>query len=368
MNALEYTKELIAITSPSGEERAITEYIKSIIVPFGTVYKTNCSLALHIKGKNTKKAFILNGHTDTVPASNTWSHDPYVPIEKNGKLYGLGASDMKSGVGIMLTLAEYYAANQPPCDMWYMFVEKEEIDGSGTKALLDYIPDLTATYPGGVEGVILEPTDARTIGIGHKGNVFVTLTFEGEGGHGSAVKPYNQRAAHNAATFVTAIPQIGDAWQKNYSDRVLGLPTINVTDLQSSGSPALNAIPEAVTVTLDIRTTPQLGRVLSQELKAIAKKYTCTYSYPYNPSGYGLCPENSVLLKIARKEFAADSILVFQGATDQLFFTEKNIPMLIYGPGCNAVMHQPDEYVEISAIETCLNTIKAIYTQYTAHS
>lgn len=367
MTALEYTKELIAITSPSGKERAITEYIESMVAAFGTVYKTGNSLALHIKGQNTKKAFILNGHTDTVPASEMWSGDPYVPIEKNGKLYGLGASDMKSGVGIMLTLAEYYAANQPQCDMWYMFVEKEEIDGSGTKALLDYIPDLTAAYPGGVEGVILEPTDARTIGIGHKGNVFVTCTFEGEGGHGSVEKPFKLRATYKAATFVNAIGHINENWQKNYANSTLGLPTINVTDIHSQGSSALNAIPEKVVVTLDVRTTPELSTSLAQELKTIAKEYKCTYSYPYNPSGYGLCPENSVLLKIARKGFAADSILVFQGATDQLFFTEKNIPMLIYGPGCNAVMHQPDEYVEISAIETCLNTIKTLYTLYSAH-
>lgn len=364
MNALEYTKELISIPSPSSEEQAIADYVQSIIAPFGVVYKTGNSLALHLKGKNTKRAFILNGHTDTVPTSDLWTHNPYEPIEKSGKLYGLGASDMKSGVGIMLALAENYAQNQPPCDMWYMFVEKEEIDGSGTKALLDYIPDLTAAYPGGVEGLILEPTDACTVGIGHKGNVFVTVTFEGEGGHGSIAKPYKERASYTAAGFIHSLDHINENWQKNYAHTVLGLPTINVTDIHSKGSAALNAIPEKVAVTIDIRTTPELGKSLSQELKIIAKEYKCTYSYPYNPSGYGLCPDSSVLLTIARERFAADSIQVFQGATDQLFFTEKNIPMLIYGPGCNAVMHQPDEYVAISAIENSVETIKTIYETY----
>lgn len=368
MNALEYTKELIAIPSPSGEERAITEFIKSMITPFGTVTKTNHSLALHIKGKNTKRAFILNGHTDTVPTSDLWSHDPYVPIEKNGKLYGLGASDMKSGIGIMLTLAEYYAANQPPCDMWFMFVEKEEIDGSGTKTLLEHMPDMNSHYQEGAEGIILEPTDAGTVGIGHKGNVFATLTFEGIGGHGSVAKPYKQRAAHKAAMFMNKLQTISDLWDKKYSDTALGSPTVNITNVHSGGSTALNAIPEVVTITLDIRTTPRLGAALSDELTTIAKLYSCTVSYPYSPNSYGLCPESSRLLNIARKLFDAEKIGVFQGATDQLFFTEKNIPMLIYGPGCNAVMHQPDEYVEISAIETCLNTIKTIYTQYTSHS
>ena len=230
------------------------------------------------------------------------------------------------------------------------------------------MPDLNAQYPDGVEGIILEPTDAKNVGIGHKGNVFVELEFSGDGGHGSVAKPYAQRAIHKAAVFIYDLPNISDRWHEKYSNAVLGEPTINVTNLQSGGSAALNAVPESATVTIDIRTTPELGKNLSQELHAIAKKYQCTFTYPHAPNGHGLCPETSTLLKIARNEFKAQDITIFQGATDQLFFTDKDIPMIIYGPGANAAMHQPNEYVEKAAIETCINTIQTIYTHYVSHS
>jgi acetylornithine deacetylase/succinyl-diaminopimelate desuccinylase-like protein len=362
--ALQYTTDIIAIQSHSGDEDAIAQHIYKVTKKWGTVQQIGKSVVLHIVGQNRQKAFILNGHTDTVPDSPQWATDPYTAYTKDDKLYGLGASDMKSGVGIMLALAEQNAHTQPLCDMWFMFVEQEETDGRGTKAVLDTMPDFNQAYPEGVEGIILEPTDATHYGIGHKGNVFVQLTFKGAGGHGSVALPYTNRASYKAAHFIAKLSALQKIWQQDYTHKILGSPTINVTDLASLGSAAFNAVPQEVVVTLDIRTSPLLATHFEKELNMLAKKYDFSYNYPYNPSGYGLCPESSVLLSYVRSTVPSHTITVFQGATDQLFFTEKNIPMLIYGPGCNAVMHQPNEYVEITAIQKATTTIQKLITQF----
>ena len=363
--ALNYTKKLISISSDSGNEQAISSYIQETVATLGSVQTIEQSVVLHIVGKDQTKALIFNGHIDTVPAGSSWQTQPLTAVEKNGKLYGLGASDMKSGVGIMLQLANDFANQQPPCDMWFMFVEQEETDGRGTKKVLDVLPDFTNAYPGGVEGFILEPTNSAYVAIGHKGNIFVTLTFDGQGGHGSMELPYQQRASHKAAHFIQQLPRIAQSWKTTYTHAILGEPTINVTNIESVGSKALNAVPQSVIVSLDIRTTPELSAQFTGAIDALAATYGATYSYPYKPNGYGLCSEDSQLLAIAKKQFAVKDIRVFQGASDQLFFTANNIPMLIYGPGTDTVMHQPNEYVEISAIDKTYNVLQSFIAHFT---
>lgn len=361
---LNFLKELVAIPSSSGNEQAMVEHIKKKLVDKGELQAFDNSLILKIKGENSQKAIIFNGHIDTVPASDLWTKDPFkLTIEKD-KAYGLGVSDMKSGLAIMLSLVEKYTDQQPPVDLLFMFVENEETDGRGTKKVLENLPDLNRHYPIGVEGVILEPTDASYIGIGHKGNVFINLVFEGQGGHGSEIINPELRAVAKMSHFVNELQNISASWVKKYTDRHLGKPTINVTSVKSLGSEALNAVPEAVTMTLDIRTTPKLSSSLTEELKALAKKFVFKFSMPYEPTGYGLCDPNSKVLKIVKSQVGPQNIQIFQGASDQLFFTAKNIPMIIFGPGTNAVMHHPNEFVELKKIEKCQAILEDLIEKY----
>lgn len=361
-SAVKLTQTLIAIPSASGNEKELADYIEKFVKNYGTVYRFNNSLVLKITGHNNRKAFIINGHIDTVPGNEQWTLDPLKPTIKTGKLYGLGASDMKSGVAIMLTLADKFSKTKPECDILFMFVEKEEIDGSGTKLLLESLNDLSKPYRQGIEGLILEPTNAETVGVGSKGNIFCDLTFLGRGGHGSVSLNANERATYKMANFIKYIPEIEDKWRKRYSDKTLGKPTINVTNVMSLGGDAPNVVPQQIDLKLDIRTTPSLEINFNSTMNTLAKNYDFTYVLPHGITSPGLCPQNSYLLRIVTKKFGKTSL--FQGATDQTFFTAKKIPMLIYGPGDNATMHQSDEFVTVKNIEKSQRKIEEIIENY----
>ena len=343
------TKKLISIPSVSGNEQAITEYIENYINNFGKITRHNNSLALKIVGKDRSKLFILNGHTDTVPEGMGWKSDPYKPKVINKKIVGLGSSDMKSGVAIMLYIAKLFSTKKPPCDLLFMFVENEEIDGSGTANLMKFIhKDITKYSQSG--GLILEPTNSNNFGLGSKGNVFCEIHFKGVGGHGSVSGNKKDRSIEQMANFINALPKIRKEWADKYSEALLGEPTINVTSVFAGDNTAQNVIPNIASCVIDVRTTPQLENTYKKELNKLASKYSFSYNLPHGLTKHGLCQKDSSIFKLAKKYYQKMDIKVFTGATDQCFYTEHNIPMLIFGPGENTQMHKPGEYVKIQNI------------------
>jgi succinyl-diaminopimelate desuccinylase len=350
------TKRLISISSVSGNEQAITNYIENNVKNLGKITRLNNSLALKISGKDSTKLFILNGHTDTVPAGEGWKSEPYQAKVINGKIIGLGSSDMKSGIAIMLYIAKIFSTKKPPCDLLFMFVESEEVDGSGTAKLMKFIHnDITKYDQSG--GLILEPTNANSFGLGSKGNVFCEINFKGLGGHGSVSGNKTDRSIEQLANFINALPVIRKEWTNKYSEALLGEPTINVTSVFAGDKSAQNVIPNIASCVIDVRTTPQLEKSYKKELDKLASKYKFSYSLPHGLTKHGLCQKDSTIFKLAEKYYQKMDIKVFTGATDQCFYTEHNIPMLVYGPGESTQMHNLDEFVKVQNVSKAASVI-----------
>ena len=137
-------KQLISIESVSGNESAIQEFIKAYLVTLGfspTSYKGN--VMVKISGQDTHKALIFNAHVDTVAVGeiSSWEYNPFKGIVEDDKVYGLGASDEKATIAVMLHLAEILVKQPPAVDVWLHFVVKEEVDGSGTKDCLEWFTE-----------------------------------------------------------------------------------------------------------------------------------------------------------------------------------------------------------------------------------
>ncbi len=364
-NNVKYCKDLIAIMSMSGHEEQVFEYISLKTIGIGKRYKLEKSLTIHITGINTKKAFILNGHVDTVDTlqNPSWMHDPLTANIMNDVISGLGASDMKSGVAIMLSILLKYKQNKPPVDLWFMFAGSEETDGSGTKQCLEHFSSILKSYET-VGGVILEPTDASTVGIGHRGNVFCKLSFSGVGGHGSENIDMRHRAIMKCADFMSNIESIQKNWIKKYSDKTIGEPTINITAINGGNFDSPNIVTDTVELMLDIRTTPKLSSNLDHTLKDISDKFKFAYNLPHGVCGDGQCGENAYVLSVFKSVVSDVTYSIFNGASDMCFYTERGIDMVIYGPGKSDTMHKPNESVSLVNINKVESDITKIIEKF----
>src|SRR3990167_7352058 len=113
---------------------------------------------------------------DTVySGSLPWRYGPWTAHKDGDKMIGLGASDMKGGLAASMLLAEAMAANgKPPVDMWFTYVVKEEVDGSGTESFADWFKK--KGYVGryrDMAAIFTEPTGLVEIEHGHRGNMFI---------------------------------------------------------------------------------------------------------------------------------------------------------------------------------------------------
>lgn len=137
------------------------------------------NLAARLRGSGDGRSLMLNGHIDTVPAGDpiNWTSDPWVPVIRDGRLYGRGACDMKGGVASMVAAAIAVSRSKCPLtgDLLVTTVTDEEVNGLGTVAMLDrgYRADAA---------VVPEPNDLE-IHIAFRGILVGELSVPGRAGH-----------------------------------------------------------------------------------------------------------------------------------------------------------------------------------------
>src|SRR5919197_1915068 len=205
------------------------------------------------------------GHTDTVPLGNAaWSRDPFAGEVDGKRLYGRGASDMKSGVAAMVAAALEIARLPRKAGLRLAIVTGEETGCDGSA-------HLARTVELGRAGALVvgEPTGNRPV-IGHKGALWLRGRTRGVTAHGSMPQEgvsalYTAaRAALKLEAFRFEMP----------ADPLLGSPTLNVGTLSSGLN--INSVPDEAVMGIDIRTIPaqrhadvraQLEQILGPEVE-----------------------------------------------------------------------------------------------------
>lgn len=332
---MELLSSLIAVPSESHHEVKIKEFILSWLDErsIRTFEQDNNAIAF-IPGVDRTKALVLNGHTDTVPAGDPgkWTYGPYNPEIIDGLLYGLGCSDMKAGVAGLLELAAYYQGSKPPCDLWFSFVAREETDGRGTESFIEWFKQqgYLDNYAH-IEGIIAEPTNCAFVGLGHRGNYFIRVNLATD----------TEEPATALATLANELKQLAAKWQQNYAHPMLGLPSLGLTGIDYDSTREHNPL---ATLTLDIRTTPELHANLDAELTSFLATHCPAATYEtISACPVGWCPENAQIRKIATDHFPDLPQQAMTGSTDLCFFSEQNIPCVIFGPGQREKMHSINE-------------------------
>jgi succinyl-diaminopimelate desuccinylase len=341
--------------SPPGSEEACASYLAGLLDRAGFVVirhdfaPRRTSIIARLTGRDAEApALAFTGHLDTVPlGARAWSVDPQGEL-RDGRLYGRGASDMKGGVAAFVVAAiEAAASNSLRRGLTLILTAGEETGCRGARHLAEI------GVLGSASGLVVAEPTANRLALAHKGALHLRARTAGRTAHGS-MPQLGDNAVMKAVRAATALNEFtfGVA-----AHPLLGEPTATVTSLQ--GGEAVNVVPDACAMTVDIRTLP--GQQHGEILRALAARLgsEIVFDTPLaDLPAVGTDPDSA----FAR---CASEVLAEVGGRDAApplgmpYFTDGSVlqpaldgcPTLIVGPGEPGQAHQTDEWCATQAIE-----------------
>ena len=182
-------EEMIKINSVVGREGELAFYLKEELEAIGLdcemhdVEPDRPNIYGRMMGESPGKRLNFNGHTDTVPIVEGWDMDPFTPIVREDKMYGLGSCDMKGGIACTLNMlrAISNSGHTLQGELSFSGVIDEEAYGKGAKAMLE-------TDLAGVDAIVLaEPypgDETKPIPLGITGKILYDIKVKGKAAHG----------------------------------------------------------------------------------------------------------------------------------------------------------------------------------------
>jgi len=235
--------ELIQTPSISGDEKETADLIQKYLEKNGvdTQRKYNNVWVQNQILDPDKPTLLLNSHHDTVKPNAGWSMDPYKPIEREGKLFGLGSND--AGASLVSLLATFlFFKNRDDLDHNIIFAATAEEETTGENGIASVLGEL-----GQIDlAIVGEPTGMQ-LAIAEKGLMVLDCQARGISGHAA------RDTGDNAILMALNDIQWLSSYKFDQSSKYLGPVKITVTMIQAGYQH--NVIPDRCTFTVDIRTT-----------------------------------------------------------------------------------------------------------------
>jgi succinyl-diaminopimelate desuccinylase len=316
--------------------------------------------------KGHARTFGFNGHTDVVPVGDlaAWTVDPFGAEERDGWLYGRGATDMKSGVAAFVAAAVDFARETPPDGALILTItgDEEGTSTDGTVALLDWMRDNGEAMAACLVG---EPTCPEQMGdmikIGRRGSLSAFVTARGVQGHSA----YPHRANNPLHALVRYLRDL-TAQPMDEATGHFDPSTLQVTTIDC-GNTASNVIPADGRATVNIRfndrhTGASVTDWLRGEAERVAQETGVAFDVQVKISGESFLTPPGELSDLVGRAVQAETnrvpVLSTSGGTSDARFVRDHCPVVEFGL-VGQTMHQVDERVEIAHI----HQLKAIYTR-----
>ncbi|MFN8475755.1 MAG: ArgE/DapE family deacylase [Anaerolineae bacterium] len=324
------------------------------------------------------RSLILNGHVDVVPIGDEalWTVPPFGGVVKDGKLYGRGALDMKSGLaaGVFAIAALQRLGFRPAQDVLVESVIGEESGGVGTLATI-----VAGHTAGGV--IVLEPTRMRMCPV-QSGALTFRLTVEGKAAH-AALRHYGVSAIEKFALILAAISDLEARRHENFSHPLYEDPRhaapISIGTVH--GGEWHSSVPERVVAegrfgVLPGESNDAARAALESTVRAVAETDPWLRENPPRVEWFegqfesGETPADHPLLQT----LAAAHVDVLgtppavegvpYGSDLRLFTNHARLPAVLYGPGEVSVAHTVDEWIDLEEVVTATKIVAAFITRW----
>ena len=356
--SLQLAKQLIAQVSVTPDDHGCQEIIVERLraigfsiepMPFGRTQN------LWVRHGNGTPLVCFAGHTDVVPPgpAEAWASPPFQPTQRNGKLYGRGAADMKTSIACFVTACERFIAQHPQFSGSLALLITSDEEGDGQDGTVRVVETLRARGEYIDYCIVGEPTAEHTLGDtiknGRRGSLSGSLTIHGKQGHIA----YPHLAANSIHLAAPALAELTtEHWDNgNAYFPPTGFQISNI----HAGTGATNVIPGELSVQFNFRfSTESDAESLQRRVEAILEKHHLHYRLQWQLSGQPFITEAGRLTQSAQaaitEECGIQAALSTSGGTSDGRFIKAIANELIELGPVNASIHQIDEHIELAAI------------------
>jgi succinyl-diaminopimelate desuccinylase len=371
---LHLTEQLLAQASVTPEDAGCQALIAARLQPLGFAIESIVSGPETFRVTNLwakrdagpdARLIVFAGHTDVVPTGpvEQWHSDPFLPTHRDGKLYGRGASDMKTSIAAFVVAVEEFIAAQPqaPLSIGLLLTSDEEgpaLDGTVVvcRALQERGEQLDYCIVG-------EPTSVERTGDmiknGRRGTMSGKLTVKGVQGHIA----YPHMAKNPIHLFAPALAElVGIQWDQG--NDFFPPTTWQVSNIHG-GTGASNVIPGHVVIDFNFRfCTESTPESLQQRLTAVLDKHGLDYELAWTIGGLPFLTTPGTLVNAVREAIRAETGIETElsttgGTSDGRFIAQICPQVIELGPP-NATIHQINEHVRVSDIEPLKNIYRRV--------
>ena len=346
MTAVDLALELVRLdtVNPPGRESAAASVLAARLEAAGF----DVSSWEHAPGRPSlvarwgdEPSLCFTGHLDTVPLGGApWSVEPFGEL-RDGRLYGRGSTDMKSGVAALVVAAERVAAlgGRASGGLELVLCAAEETGCEGALHLA------SAGVLGRVRAIIVAEPTGGVPHVAHKGVVWARLRTEGKSAHGSSP----QLGRNAIYPLAAAVARLADLSLDAEPHPVLGEPTFNVGVI--SGGSGINLVPDRAEAGIDVRTVPGMSsdRLVSQLREAAGAEVTVEPILDL--AAVATDPDDAFVQSVFEVAGSSGGGLAYFTDAAALAPAYGSPPTVIWGPGEAAQAHQTDEWAAVDRIE-----------------
>lgn len=355
--------DLISIPSVSGDEYAVMQFVKGWLDARGISYVETANdpnrpnIIATIGDPASGPTIAMNGHLDVVPISDSalWRTDPFTGVlsEDGSTIYGRGANDMKTSVGVMMTMLEMFRDAPLRGALQAHIVSDEETSAEyGTKHVLREIEAGNLPRP---DYVFIGEGSEHKVRNAERGGLAINVTFFGRASHTAAARVTGINALQKAAKGIIALEHHIETFHP-----AVGYPVLSVNMIEAGI--AHNIVPGEATISIDRRLVPGEDKEsavadIRAKLDAVAAEDPdFRYELEIDPDGTyiepNITPEDSPLVQAFQnsiRKLTGDEpefFVQWAGMTDGRFYRQHGMDTVGMGPrGENA--HGANESIKV---------------------
>lgn len=363
---IELAKELIGVPSVTGQEKAVMHRARGLLedagVPVTFHGGEDRPIIEAALNPGAEKQLIFNGHLDVVPIArpDAWTKKPWDPVLEDGRLYGRGASDMKSSCAVMIHIMELLRDMDLTLSVGIHLVPDEEKGAQyGSKVLVDKIVAGKMRRP---DYVVIGEQSNLNVRVAERGMFGFQVKFLGRAAHTAACRTNGVNAIAKASKGVLALEHHIDKFHP-----WIGHPMQSVNIIQ--GGTVTNQVPAECTITVDRRlvigeTADDVVASVKADLDGagegdpdwsweILAPKDDKGNWVYTPANYTPpdTPLGEAFMKAVPAALGAEPELYVEwaGSTDGRLYRQAGIQTIGFGPiGFGA--HGPDEFVYVDSL------------------